>query len=61
MGLLNDAGSNKKPPSALEATKYLPSLHNTVWDKSSEIQDIPVDEQVELPKNLQLSVRRKPN
>ena len=58
MGLLEDAGRQKVPPSALDATKYLPSLHNVVWEKSADIPDIPEAEQVDIPKDLQLSVRR---
>ena len=41
MGLLYDASGQKVAPSALEATNYLPSLHNLVWEKSAEISDIP--------------------
>jgi hypothetical protein len=58
MGLLYDASGQKVAPSALEATNYLPSLHNLVWEKSAEISDIPETDQNELPKNLQLAVRR---
>lgn len=58
MGLLRDPDGTQKPPSALEATKYLPSLYNAVWSISSEVEEVPTNEQVELPKNLQLSIRR---
>jgi hypothetical protein len=58
LGLLTDDGGNKKSPSALESTKYLPSLHNIVWEKSPYIPDLSEDEQEELPKTLQLSIRR---
>jgi hypothetical protein len=60
MGLLEDpdGGAKLKPPSILESTKYLPSLHNTVWEESEAIADTPVHEQNALPKNLQLTIRR---
>jgi hypothetical protein len=47
-----------EPPSILEATKYLPSLHNAVWEKSDLIPDVPLDGQHELQKSDQLSIRR---
>jgi hypothetical protein len=47
-----------KPPSILEATKYLPSLHNVVWAESEKITSVGVDEQVVLDKSLQLTIRR---
>ncbi len=59
MGLLKDPDSNDLlPPSALEATKYLKSLHNVVWEKSDRILDLPQDSQVELDKSFQLAIRR---
>lgn len=58
MGLLYDHAGAKAKPSILEATKYLPSLYNVVWEKTPEITDVPVDEQVELPKDLQIAIRR---
>jgi uncharacterized protein with ParB-like and HNH nuclease domain len=58
MGLLRDVHGQQVAPSALEATKYLPSLYNIVWEKSSNVSDIPETEQVELPKSFQLSIRR---
>lgn len=45
-------------PSVLEATKYLPSLHNAVWELSDQIPDIAMDEQNEIGKGLQLAIRR---
>jgi Protein of unknown function DUF262 len=58
MGILQDPDNQQKPPSILEATKYLPSLHNVVWEENEGIPDAPVPEQNALPKNLQLTIRR---
>jgi hypothetical protein len=46
------------PPSILEATKYLPSLHNAVWECSEHIPDVVIQDQNEIEKSLQLSIRR---
>lgn len=58
MGLLRGPEGDIRPPSYLEATKYLPSLRNTVWEASEVIPDLPLDQQVPLDKTAQLSVRR---
>jgi hypothetical protein len=59
MGLLKDGTNGKtKPPSYLSATTYLPSLNNTVWERSDQITDLPLDDQVELDKPQQLAIRR---
>lgn len=58
MGKLLDTDGNLKLPSALEATKYLPSLHNAVWDRSEKINEISVEEQQALDKGQQLAIRR---
>lgn len=58
MGQLRDSERDVLPPSILEATKYLPSLHNNVWEESETIEDVPVDEQVPLDKGYQLAIRR---
>lgn len=58
MGLLKKADGTLLPPSYLEATKYLPSLRNMVWEKNPAIADLAFEEQVELDKTAQLSVRR---
>jgi hypothetical protein len=58
MGLLRGPDGDIRPPSYLEATKYLPSLRNTVWEMSEAIPDLPPDQQVPLDKTAQLSVRR---
>jgi hypothetical protein len=46
------------PPSILEATRYLPSLHNVVWETSDKIAGVPVAEQEPLDKAQQLAIRR---
>src|SRR2546422_3197477 len=49
MGELKDPVTGElKPPTALVATKYLPSLDRAVWEKSDLIGDVPVDEQIPL-------------
>lgn len=58
MGLLRGPDGEVRPPSYLEATKYLPSLRNTVWEATEAIADLPVDQQVPLDKTAQLSIRR---
>lgn len=58
MGLLRGPEGDIRPPSYLEATKYLPSLRNTVWEASDAIADLPIEQQAPLDKTAQLSVRR---
>ncbi|KIC51039.1 DUF262 domain-containing protein [Tateyamaria sp. ANG-S1] len=58
MGKLRDEKGVACPPSVLEATKYLPSLHNAVWEKSAAIADVEENEQVELDRSLQLAIKR---
>jgi hypothetical protein len=59
MGLLKEPETNKLlPPSILEGTTYLPSLRNVVWEQTDRIGDLPVIDQIELEKHLQLSIRR---
>jgi hypothetical protein len=59
MGLLQDPVSKEPlPPSALVATKYLPSLNNVVWQKSKLIKDPSFAHQIPLEKGHQLAVRR---
>mgnify|MGYP003583555708 CR=1 FL=1 len=57
MGRLRE-GSQLRAPSVLEATKYLPSLHNGVWEKSDRIADVPQADQAAMDKSLQLAIRR---
>ena len=58
MGRLRSPEGGAHPPSVLEATKYLPSLHNAVWERSDLIQDFPVEEQQPLDRVEQLAIRR---
>jgi hypothetical protein len=58
MGLLKDPTNQQVKPSALEATTYLPSLHNVVWERSDALTDPRPDQQVELSRPQQLAVRR---
>jgi len=47
-----------KPPSILDATTYLPSLYNTVWEESDAIIGVPLQDQRPLAKDMQLAIRR---
>src|SRR5207248_6723107 len=58
MGKLRSPRGDAEPPSILEGTKYLPSLHNSVWERSDLIPDVPVNDQQEIQKSHQLSIRR---
>ncbi len=58
MGRLRTPQGNLQPPSILEATKYLPSLHNAVWETSENVPDVPAQDQKPIGKAEQLSVRR---
>jgi len=58
IGKLRSPNGDFEPPSILEATKYLPSLHNVVWERTDRIPSLPVSEQQELDKSQQLSIRR---
>jgi hypothetical protein len=58
MGYLRDPEGVLLAPSFLEATKYLPSLHNAVWEKSERIPDIGLNEQHPFDKAQQLAIRR---
>lgn len=58
MGKLRSPNGGLEPPSILEATKYLPSLHNAVWERSKLIADVSLNEQQEIDKSHQLSIRR---
>ena len=58
MGKLRSPNGTLESPSILEATKYLLSLHNAVWEKSDLILDVPLDEQNGIDKSHQLSIRR---
>lgn len=58
MGRLRESGGEKCAPSVLEATKYLPSLHNAVWEVTDEVQEVPAAIQNPIGKSEQLSIRR---
>ena len=59
MGLLRKPDTNELlPPSILEGTNYLPSLSNMVWERSDSILEVPMQQQNELEKPLQLAIRR---
>ena len=58
MGLLRSPDGELSPPSILEATKYLPSLHNAVWEISNLISDVLVTDQQPIDKTHQLAIRR---
>lgn len=57
MGRLRSPEGNILPPSVLEATKYLASLHNAVWEVS-ETANVPEGDQVPIDKSLHLAIRR---
>jgi hypothetical protein len=58
MGRLRGPDGDLQSPSVLEATKYLPSLHNAVWEISESILDATVNEQMPIDKAYQLAIRR---
>jgi hypothetical protein len=59
MGELKDPATGAfAPPSALAATKYLPSLDKAVWEKSDGIVDVPGNEQKPLTSPQKLAIKR---
>lgn len=58
MGELKKTNGEREVPSVLVATKYLPSLNNTVWEISDSIADVPTYEQNPLDKAEQLFIKR---
>jgi hypothetical protein len=58
MGKLRSPDDALMPPSFLEATRYLSSLRNVVWERSDRILEIPLHDQKPLDKSLQLAIRR---
>jgi hypothetical protein len=58
MGKLRSPNGVISPPSILEATRYLPSLHNVVWEESDQVEGAPVADQRPLDKTQQLAIRR---
>jgi Protein of unknown function DUF262 len=59
MGELKDPTTGQtKTPTALGATKYLPSLDKVVWETSQFIADVPAEEQSPLTGPQQLAIKR---
>ena len=58
MGLLKTPEGERRNPSVLEATRYLPSLHNVVWESDSSIDSVDFGDQLPLDKSHQLAIRR---
>lgn len=58
MGKLKDEHGAICPPSIMESTKYLPSLHNVVWGKNEAIEGVEEEHQLELDRRLQLAIKR---
>ena len=58
MGRLKAPDGGLQPPSILEATRYLSSLHNAVWEFSDQVPDVSVDDQCPLDRTQQLAIRR---
>ena len=58
MGQLRGPAGGLEPPSVLEATKYLPAMHNAVWELSDRIDGVSQEEQVPFDKSHQLAIRR---
>lgn len=58
MGKLKDEKGSIVTPSILESTKYLPSLHNAVWEINPAIDTVAEADQIELDRRLQLSIKR---
>lgn len=59
MGILRDGKSWRlQPPSHMTATTYLPSFDNVVWEDTSRIRDVPVGDQVTLPRPMQFEFKR---
>lgn len=59
MGELTDPDTNeRKAPTALVSTKYLPSLSGTVWEESDLIEDVSSQEQSPLSSSEKLSIKR---
>ncbi len=59
MGELKSPNTNElMPPTALFATKYLPSLDKVVWESTNLITDVPIDEQNPLTSPQQIAIKR---
>ena len=58
MGRLRDPEGGLRSPSSLEATSYLPSLTNVVWNRTEEIDEPGPLDQHPLDRSNQLAIRR---
>ncbi|MEH6700313.1 DUF262 domain-containing protein [Parasphingorhabdus sp.] len=58
MGLLKTPEGEDHPPSFLQETRYLPSLNNTVWEVSAEVDGLAEADQVGLTSDIKLAIRR---
>lgn len=59
VGVLRNSATNQiQPPTALVATKYLPSLERAVWSRSVDVARVTLEDQQPLAAPLQLAVRR---
>lgn len=59
MGELKDTVTGqRRPPTALVATRYLPSLDKVVWERTDLIPDVSIDEQNPLVSPHQLAIKR---
>ena len=59
MGELKDPTTGQlEPPTILVATKYLPSLHETVWEKSKLVVDVRFEDQNPLESPQRLAIKR---
>ena len=58
MGLLRGPEGGIEPQSVLEATKYLPALHNTVWEMPEPIPAFTEGDLIPIDKAHQLAIRR---
>lgn len=58
MGKLRSPEGTLQQPSVLEATKYLPSLHNATWEQTEEIPGYKGEVLKPIDKTHQLAIRR---
>lgn len=59
MGELKESQTGQlQPPTALVATKYLPSLDRAVWERSENVVDVEPEDQNPLTQPQQLSLKR---
>ncbi|MGL4844125.1 MAG: DUF262 domain-containing protein [Aeromonas veronii] len=58
MGELKDTNGMPVSPTALVATKYLPSLDKAVWALSDNISEIPIENQTQLDTIQKLTIKR---